>query len=223
MRQTKRTVTMALLLALTLLMTGSCSRKTYPPANEATELAKDITTHQVAAKKDTSTKISTFIQADSVKETTELIQAEVQLPQVDIERQTVLEAVPGEPAATTGKIKDTTSIITDGRYRSIARIQNGKLTHTLQTMPGASIQTQVPRTTKTEVSTRERSDTKDGYHSDSAYTKTDTKSQVPVPLEKKLTSWQKFKQKVGGWTLVTVAVFIVLTIARWLARRQRNR
>ena len=223
MRQTKRIIYLALLLALALLMTGSCSRKTYPPANEATGLTKAITTHQVAAKKDTTTKTSTFIQSDSVKETTELTQAEVQLPQVDIERQTVLEAKPGEPAATTGKIKDTTSTITDGRYISIARITNGKLTHTLQTLPGASIQTQVPRTTKTEVSTRERSNTKEGYHSDSAYTKTDTKSQVPMPVEKKLTSWQKFKQKVGGWALVVVAVCIVLTIARWLARRQRNR
>lgn len=219
---------MALLLTLALLMTGSCARKTYPPADEATRLTPAVvtttttTTHQATAKKDTTTKTSTVIQSDSVKETTELKEAEVQLPQVNIERQTVLEAKPGEPAATTGKIKDTTSIITDGRYRSIARIQNGKLTHTLQTLPGASIRTQVPTTTKTEVSTRQTNNTKEGYHSDSAYTKTDTRSQVPIPVEKKLTSWQKFKQKVGGWALAVIAIAAVAGIARWLAIRRRK-
>ena len=55
-------------------------------------------------------------------------------------------------------------------------------------------------------------------------TKTEYK-EVPIPVEKKLSRWQKFKMEVGGWaigamsaTLLVIAGYIVV----WLVRKYRR-
>lgn len=212
-----------LFLVLVFLTSSSCARRTYPEqaTNGVEPLATETTTKATA--KDTTTETRATIRTDSVKETVQLTQAEVQLPQVDIERQTVLETRNGTPevGAFLRFIKDTASTITDGRYTSTATIKGGKLTHTLQTLPGAKVQAQVPTTTKEQKVTESTSQATKDYHKETENRNTETT--IPMPVEKKLTVWQKFKQKAGGWALAALAIAIVLTIAKWLARRQKNR
>lgn len=47
---------------------------------------------------------------------------------------------------------------------------------------------------------------------------------VPVPVEKKLTKWQKFKMDVGGWAIGALSAVLIAACAyvlMWLARRRR--
>ena len=45
--------------------------------------------------------------------------------------------------------------------------------------------------------------------------------QVPVPVERKLTPWQRFKVELGGWA--AGALSLALVAIAWLAYRQRRR
>lgn len=47
---------------------------------------------------------------------------------------------------------------------------------------------------------------------------------VPVPVEKKLTKWQKFKMDVGGWAIGAMSAVLIAACAyvlMWLARKRR--
>lgn len=47
---------------------------------------------------------------------------------------------------------------------------------------------------------------------------------VPVPVEKKLTRWQKFKMDVGGWAIGAVSIVVIVIISYivvWLVKRYR--
>ena len=47
---------------------------------------------------------------------------------------------------------------------------------------------------------------------------------VPVPVEKKLTKWQKFKMDVGGWAIGALSAVLIAACAyvlMWLARKRR--
>lgn len=55
-------------------------------------------------------------------------------------------------------------------------------------------------------------------------TKTEYK-EVPIPVEKKLTRWQKFKMDVGGWAIgamSTVLLGVVGYIVVWLLKKYRK-
>lgn len=48
---------------------------------------------------------------------------------------------------------------------------------------------------------------------------------VPVPVEKKLTRWQKFKMDVGGWAIGAMSTFIVASVGYivvWLLKKYRK-
>ena len=45
--------------------------------------------------------------------------------------------------------------------------------------------------------------------------------QVPVPVERKLTPWQRFKVELGGWA--AGALSLALIVIAWLAYRMRMR
>lgn len=48
---------------------------------------------------------------------------------------------------------------------------------------------------------------------------------VPVPVEKKLTRWQKFKMDVGGWAIGAMSTFILASVGYilvWLLKKYRK-
>ena len=108
---------------------------------------------------------------------TEVIQkdttVQIELPQIQIERETM----------------DTTSIIDTPYFTSMATWSGGKLTHTLKTKPGASIQakTRVTDTLKEHSTTTERaSSIKEVSKRDSIKTtaSTNTKTGIQAPAKK---------------------------------------
>lgn len=49
--------------------------------------------------------------------------------------------------------------------------------------------------------------------------------EVPVPVEKKLTRWQKFKMDVGGWAIGAMSTFLLAIIGYivvWLLKKYRK-
>lgn len=52
----------------------------------------------------------------------------------------------------------------------------------------------------------------------------DRKIEVPIPVEKELSRWEKVKIEVGGWAIGVLSGIFLLGIVyavRWLIRRKR--
>lgn len=98
--------------------------------------------------------------------------------------------------------KDTTSTLQDGLYKSNASIRNGILTHTLETLPGAKLNTKVnvQDTTKTH---------------DKSISKT-TLDSIPTPypvyktkyIDKPMSWWGKMVMKIGYAGLIAILIII---------------
>ena len=79
---------------------------------------------------------------------------------------------------------------------------------------------------------RERGDTVYKYKDKYVYvykTKIDTffaervrDVEIPVPVERKLTWWERMKMDFGGWLLVAVALYVVYRTVRWWVMRTRK-
>lgn len=92
--------------------------------------------------------------------------------------------------------KDTVSVLTDGLYKSIAKVKNGILSHFLSTIPGAKVDAPV---TVHDTDTKHYSDTVNKSNQIKTITK-----YVKQPLSK----WQSFIMDLGYalFTLLLVAV-----------------
>ena len=51
-------------------------------------------------------------------------------------------------------------------------------------------------------------------------TKTDS-VQVPYPVEKELTKWQRFKVDVGGWAVVVVVITVLIVFGRFVYKLKK--
>lgn len=57
---------------------------------------------------------------------------------------------------------------------------------------------------------------------DTFYVYRDKEIEVPVPVERKLSWWEKMKMDFGGWVILIVALYVVYRIIRWLVLRYRK-
>lgn len=46
--------------------------------------------------------------------------------------------------------------------------------------------------------------------------------EIPVPVERELTWWERMKMDFGGWLLVAVALYVVYRMVRWWVMRTRK-
>lgn len=200
MRWERTTATIILAIVCLLAMTG-CST------------ARQVVQQKETAKNNLQTNVSrtdTVIQHDTIsvrqssrtEVTARDTMIQVELPQMQIERQT----------------QDTTSVIDTPYFTSKATWSGGKLTQTFKTKTGASIQSKVmvTDTFKEQSTTTERtSNTKEVSKRDSSTTvsSTDTKLVMQTPNTR-----QEHHSKTCGWlrTLkrkAIAAVVILLCIA----------
>lgn len=102
---------------------------------------------------------------------------------------------------------DTTSVICDGLYRSEARVADGLLYHSLQTLPDARVQVQAPVTNTTHIYNKEREN---------------THREQPPPIvkevERELHWWQVWAMRLGYFT----AGFALIRIGLWLYRKRNT-
>lgn len=85
---------------------------------------------------------------------------------------------------------------------SEAWVTSGKLNHTLKHKPEAKIKKTIPVPEK-------------NTHKDSiAVSEREVIKEIPVEVEKELTSWQTFRMVLGSITLVILAIFILWKIVR---------
>ena len=114
---------------------------------------------------------------DTVKVHDRVVNVQVPLPIVNLQNAT----------------KDSTSILVDGRYKSIAKLKNGILFHSLFTLPGANVS--APVTVK---------DTTIAHYSD---------KQHSVNKQKTITKYVKVKQPLSTWQKVIMFLgYIMFTI-----------
>lgn len=57
---------------------------------------------------------------------------------------------------------------------------------------------------------------------DTFYVYRDKEIEVPVPVERKLSWWEKMKMDFGGWVILIVAFYVVYRMIRWLVLRYRK-
>lgn len=57
---------------------------------------------------------------------------------------------------------------------------------------------------------------------DTFYVYRDKEIEVPVPVERKLSWWEKMKMDFGGWVILIVALYVVYRMIRWLVLRYRK-
>lgn len=123
---------------------------------------------------------------------------------------TVYVSVPVPVVKLSTTTLDTLSVLNSGLYRSIAKIKNGILTHRLETIPGAKLNTSI-----------QANDTKEIHNRGEEYTKSETVLK-PYPVyknkyiykNKKLTKWESFKMNVGGIAIEILALITIYFIFR---------
>ena len=57
---------------------------------------------------------------------------------------------------------------------------------------------------------------------DTFYVYRDKEIEVPVPVERKLSWWEKMKMDFGGWVILIVALYVVYRMIRWLVLKHRK-
>ena len=50
----------------------------------------------------------------------------------------------------------------------------------------------------------------------------DRERQIPVPVERKLTQWEKVKDDLGGWAMLVVIILMTMKLRKWIARRYKR-
>lgn len=57
---------------------------------------------------------------------------------------------------------------------------------------------------------------------DTFYVYRDKEIDVPVPVERELSWWEKMKMDFGGWVMLAVALYVVYRMIRWVVLRHRK-
>ncbi len=183
----KRQATHFILLALILLLATGC--------HTTKKVTTDIENHTKTETK-TAEKGDTLI--SQATETTIISQrptdVEVEIPQAHLERET----------------SDTTSVLETDLYRSTATIKNGKLHHTLESIPGAKVKGQaiVSDTTKTKESITVQK-TKDKTNHEA--TQTDTKEKE---IDKTVTRWPWWIYALIATAIAALSFYIFRAIKK---------
>lgn len=50
----------------------------------------------------------------------------------------------------------------------------------------------------------------------------DRERQIPVPVERNLTKWEKVKDELGGWAMLVVVIIMTMKLRKWIARRYKR-
>ncbi len=113
-----------------------------------------------------------------------------------VEKDTVYLTLP--PIEQSRSTLDTVSVLENRYSKSVATVSDGKLEHSLQV-----------KSVKEPVTLEK----KIVYRDSLVYV---TQPAEVVEVEKKLSWWQAFKMKVGGWALILVILLIVVAILYFL-------
>lgn len=157
----RKATTMAL-LALLLLLAAGCHTAKKAVKETETHIRSDSTTTEVADTTIRETTDTTIIRQRPTD-------VELPIPQAHLERET----------------SDTTSVLETDLYRSTATIKDGKLHHTLESLPGATVKGQVTvaDTTKIRNQNTVKNSSKANTHN---ITQTDNKERIS---EKTIIKW----------------------------------
>lgn len=101
---------------------------------------------------------------------------------------------------------DTTSVLQDRLYISVAEVSNGNLRHTLESKQGAKLPSQAVVKDTTKVST------------DSLQTKSDKVTTKTIEVNK-LTKWQKSVQVMGYLFMVGLLLIIIYVVKKFLPKK----
>ncbi len=101
---------------------------------------------------------------------------------------------------------DTTSVLQDKLYISVAEVRGGNLRHTLESKQGATLPSKAVVQDTTKVST------------DSLQTKSD-KSTIKTIEVNKLTKWQKSVQVMGYLFMVGLLLIIIYVVKKFLPKK----
>lgn len=174
---------------LSLIMTG-CSRKTFTHME---------TVHDTLTV--TRTDTVTYHRTDTVRIIQRVVDVAVDVPTSNLYRET----------------KDTVSVLDNGLYKSVARIVNGTLSHSLQSVDGAKIQGKAAVadtvTISKELTAEKSADNTLRSKSADKY----------VYREKQLSPWQQFVLRVGTFAVSVSFLAIVcalVSLFRWIGKRR---
>ncbi len=101
---------------------------------------------------------------------------------------------------------DTTSVLQDRLYISVAEVSNGNLRHTLESKQGAAIPSKAVVHDTIKVST------------DSLQTKSDKAVTMTIEV-RKLTKWQKSVQVMGYLFMVGLLLIIIYVVKKFLPKK----
>ena len=129
---------------------------------------------------------------DTVKVHDRVVDVQVPLPIVKLQNAT----------------KDSTSILVDGRYKSIAKLRNGILFHSLFTLPGASVSGQVNVKDTTTVHYSDKQHSVNQQHNITKY----------VKVKQPLSTWQKVIMFLG-YIMFTILLVAVVGFAYYMGKK----
>lgn len=104
--------------------------------------------------------------------------------------------------------KDSTSILVDGRYKSIAKLRNGILFHSLFTLPGAKVSGQVNVKDTTTVHYSDKQQSVNRQHNTIKY----------VKVKQPLSTWQKVIMFLG-YIMFTILLVAVVGFAYYMGKK----
>lgn len=129
---------------------------------------------------------------DTVKVHDRVVDVQVPLPIVELQNAT----------------KDSTSILVDGRYKSIAKLRNGILFHSLFTLPGAKVSGQVNVKDTTTVHYSDKQQSVNRQHNITKY----------VKVKQPLSTWQKVIMFLG-YIMFTILLVAVVGFAYYMGKK----
>lgn len=179
-----------IIIALLSLIMTACARKTFTHME---------TVHDTLTV--TRTDTVTYHRTDTVRIIQRIVDVAVDVPTSNLYRET----------------KDTVSVLDNGLYKSVARIVNGTLSHSLQSVEGAKIQGKAAVadtvTISKELTAEKSADNTLRSKSADKY----------VYREKQLSPWQQFVLRVGTFAVSVSLLAIVcalVSLFRWIGKRR---
>lgn len=193
MKQRTPTLTMTLLLALLILLATATGCHTP---------RKTVKESQNHIRADTTKTEASETTASEVVETTIIkerpTEVELPVPQAHLERET----------------SDTTSTLQTDIYRSTATVKDGKLHHTLESLPGATIKGQATVADTTKLKTQNTLQKSE---------KTSTHNTIQSDTKEQLTQKTIIKWPWWAYTVIAAATAALLYFIHRATRRRKNR